>query len=92
MVQKGSRNIQVMVCDREDRVAFHFTDSGVGMPPAVMKKLNSGIQVTTKDEGNHGIGFKYSRQLAEKIGGKLYVKGSIEGIGTTVVLELKKAH
>ncbi|NYZ74299.1 hypothetical protein H0O00_04090 [Candidatus Micrarchaeota archaeon] len=86
------RNVQVIISERGDMVLFQFTDSGAGMPPGVMEKLNSGTPVTTKDEeGDHGLGFRCSRELAEKMGGKLYVKGSIAGIGTTVVLELKKA-
>lgn len=67
------------------------TDKGAGMPAEVMHKLNSGARVTTKpaeEPGEHGIGFQYSRKLAELMGGRLYVEKSEPGLGTTVVLEL----
>jgi signal transduction histidine kinase len=76
----------------EDTVAFRFTDKGCGMAKEIMDKLNSGERVSTKtEEGEHGIGFGYCRELAEKMGGKLYVESSEVGKGTTIVLELKAA-
>lgn len=75
------------------KVILEFKDNGNGMAQEIMDKLNSGIQVTTKtDEGPHGLGFDYCRKLAEKMGGKLYVKESTIGIGSTVALELPLAE
>lgn len=77
---------------------YEFTDQGGGMPPEIMNALNRGEKgVTTKVAGEqggeemHGIGFWYCRQLAEKMGGKLFVKESIVGKGTTVRLEVRLA-
>ena len=69
-----------------------MTDQGCGMPTEIMGRLNAGLPTTTKEEpGKHGIGFQYCRELAEKMGGKLYIKESSLGVGTTVTLELRLA-
>lgn len=75
-----------------ERIHFRFADNGAGMERSEMERLNSGAAFTTKDEkGQHGIGFSYSREIAARLGGKLYVEGSGPGIGTTVVLELRES-
>jgi C4-dicarboxylate-specific signal transduction histidine kinase len=73
-------------------VFIRFQDRGCGMEQEIADKLNSGVQVTTKT-GNgeeHGIGFCYCRELAKKMGGKLYIEQSEVDAGTTVVLELQE--
>jgi anti-sigma regulatory factor (Ser/Thr protein kinase) len=76
-----------------DAILFRFKDNGCGMSPDIIQKLNSGESVTTKTgEGDHGLGFAYCRELAEKMGGSLYVESSEPGKGATVVLELKTSH
>lgn len=85
--------VEVSIRRKGDMAAFEFTDEGCGMPPRIMEKLNAGLSVTTKEEsGEHGIGFQYCRELAEKMGGRLYVKESTMEVGTTVTLELKLAE
>lgn len=78
-----------------DRILFEFTDNGNGMSTEIMEKLNAGEQATTKDAdepGEHGIGFWYCKQLAQKMGGELYVRESTIGQGTTVILEVNVAE
>ena len=85
--------VAVSIRRKGGTAAFEFTDNGCGMPSDIMEKLNAGLPVTTKEEsGEHGIGFQYCRELAEKMGGKLYVKESTPDVGTTVTLELKLAE
>lgn len=92
MKQKGVEHDIIITAYRQDgRLLVECTDVGCGMPKEIMDKLNSGVAVTTKEEEGHGIGFQYCRELAEKMGGRLYVKESAEGIGTTVALELRHA-
>jgi hypothetical protein len=84
--------IDLYITPGNEMVAFRFTDLGCGMSRETMDKLNSGEQVSTKhEEGEHGLGFNYCAELARQMGGRLYVEISEEGIGTTVVLELKRA-
>jgi len=83
-------HIDIEVYGKNGNIIFEFSDKGCGMETEIMKRLNSGEQVTTKDEGGiHGLGFQYCRGLAEKMNGRLYVSESIIGEGTTVALELK---
>ncbi len=89
--QKGVElNLTIFVHREGDKVLFEFKDNGYGMTPEIMEKLNSGEQVTTKtEEGKHGLGFWYCKELAKRMGGDLYVKESSVGVGTTVIWELK---
>jgi signal transduction histidine kinase len=96
MVEKGLTEFSMEVGIRTENgmAVCEFKDNGNGMPPEIMEKLNRGEKVTTKPAetpGEHGLGFGYCRELAEKMGGRLYVKESIVGAGTTVVLELRLA-
>lgn len=78
-----------------DKTIFEFKDPGNGMPKEIMDALNRGEMVTTnrvEPTGEHSYGFWTSREFAEKMGGRLYVKESTIGVGTTVVLELKLAE
>lgn len=77
---------------KNGKIGIECRDRGCGMSKKTMEKLNNGVKTTTKKiNGSHGIGFSYCRNLACKMGGKLYVKKSISGIGTKVVLELNEA-
>jgi len=83
------RLVRIFITPGEGTVCFCFADEGCGMDHETIRKLNAGVQVTTKNEEGHGIGFSYCRDIAEKLGGKLYIEYSEPGKGTTVVLELK---
>ena len=83
------RLVRIFITPGEGTVCFCFADQGCGMDHGTIRKLNSGMPVTTKKEEGHGIGFSYCRDIAEKLGGKLYIEYSEPGKGTTVVLELK---
>ena len=92
--EKGIKpEIIIQVSVENSKLAIRLTDNGNGMTPEVIAKLNAGEQVTTKKpgkSGEHGIGFQYCRELAQKMGGNLHIERS-DGTGTTVVLELKLA-
>jgi signal transduction histidine kinase len=92
-LEKGVEpRVQPTIDMGDGRIRFSLADNGNGMDAETMRKLNEGIEVTTKTEsGRHGFGFAYCRKLAQQMGGDLYVKESVVGIGTTVTLELKIA-
>jgi signal transduction histidine kinase len=94
MEQKDFQHGLVVLVNREGGIlTLEFVDRGCGMPQDVVDKLNTGVAVSTKEEpGEHGLGFQYCRELAEKMGGRLYVKRSVPGVGTNVVLELSVAN
>jgi|GEM_PF-4137922 signal transduction histidine kinase len=89
--QKGVELDMTIFIHREgDKMLFEFKDNGCGMAPEIIEKLNRGEQITTKtEEGKHGLGFWYCKELAKRMGGDLYIKKSIVGVGSTVVWELK---
>jgi len=85
----AERLVRIIITPGEGTVCFCFMDQGSGMDYDTIKKLNAGVPVTTRNGEGHGIGFSYCRDIAEKLGGKLYIEYSEPGKGTTVVLELK---
>jgi signal transduction histidine kinase len=83
------QSVVLYTYSKDNVVHFEFTDKGIGMPQSHIDNLNSGVPFSTKEGLGHGMGFQYCRELAEKMGGKLYVKSSIPDVGTTVTLELQ---
>lgn len=84
-------DITVSVRKTGDWVDFDVRDNGGGMAPETMMALNAGERVTTKtEEGAHGLGFRYCRELAQEMGGDLFI-GKTGPTGTTAVLRLRTA-
>lgn len=89
----NNANVAVSIYDKGDAIELRFSDRGCGMTRSVMRKLNSGVPISTKEpSGEHGIGFGCCRELAEKMGGKLFIGRSTVNEGTVVVLELERAR
>ena len=63
-------------------------DSGIGMTPEVQNKLfekfSQADQTTTRRFGGTGLGLAISKNLAERMGGRIWVEDSQPGKGTTI--------
>lgn len=86
---KGEIIIKAETLKREDdRVLLHFTvkDTGIGIPKEKQEKIfGSFSQVdssTTRKYGGTGLGLSISKQLAELMGGKIWVESEV-GKGST---------
>jgi CheY-like chemotaxis protein len=68
-----------------------FMDGGIGIPPdkldTIFEAFSQADSSTTRRFGGTGLGLTISRQLAELMGGRLWVE-SEEGTGSTFHLEL----
>jgi signal transduction histidine kinase len=80
---------------RENEVAIHVTDSGIGIPPehaeAIFQpfvQVRGGLTRTTEGAG---LGLPISRDLARGMGGDLTVQ-SMVGQGSTFTLTLPRAR
>ncbi|MGD8568095.1 MAG: ATP-binding protein [Gammaproteobacteria bacterium] len=80
--------ITVRMCYLEDsqQLRFEVTDTGIGMTEEEMKRLfkpfSQADTSTTRKYGGTGLGLCISRQLAQKLGGDVWVS-SEKGKGTT---------
>ena len=92
--EKGEIAINVKILKKEnDKVSLHFTvkDTGIGIPKEKQAKIfESFSQVdssTTRKYGGTGLGLSICKQLAELMGGKIWVESEISK-GSTFHLTL----
>jgi signal transduction histidine kinase len=79
---EGSGKIQVEMARRQQQIIVDITDTGKGIPPALIGRVFE-PGYTTKKRG-WGLGLTLSRRIVEQYHrGQLYVKNSEPGVGTT---------
>ena len=85
----GCGDIAVVVSDTPDKVLIDVTDTGKGIAKARWKMVfNPGY--TTKPRG-WGLGLSLAKRIVEEFHkGRIYIKKSLPGKGTTFRIELKK--
>jgi len=83
-------NIQAEVYQESEFVCIDVSDSGKGIPASRQKRVfNPGY--TTKKRG-WGLGLSLAKRIIEEYhSGKIFVKRSEEGVGTTFTIKLQKA-
>jgi len=83
-IDAGTDAITIEVCVR---------DSGIGMTPEVQHKLfekfTQADQSTTRRFGGTGLGLAISKNLAEMMGGRIWVEDSQPGKGTTICFTVR---
>jgi signal transduction histidine kinase len=86
----GQGNIHYLISEKNSIVYLDITDTGKGIPKSKFKTVfNPGY--TTKSRG-WGLGLSLVKRIIESYhDGKIYVKSSEIGKGTTFRIELKKA-
>lgn len=85
--------ISINSSDKEDYVNLHIVDTGVGMPPEVLKKLfridETITSLGTNNEKGTGLGLILCKEFAEKNGGCIDVNSNI-GKGSEFIVALPK--
>ena len=85
----GPGKITIVVMDSADKVAIEVTDTGKGISKKNMKTVFK-LGFTTKKRG-WGLGLSLAKRIVEQYhNGRIYVKGSVVGQGTTFRIELRK--
>ncbi|MFV0539085.1 MAG: sensor histidine kinase [Dysgonomonas sp.] len=87
----GLGNITYTISDKGNFLSIDIQDSGKGIPKSKFKTIfNPGY--TTKSRG-WGLGLSLSKRIIESYHkGKIFVKSSEMGVGTTFCIELKKSN
>ena len=87
--EKGSVRLTVdLEAEEKDRVTVRFavTDTGIGIPESQMDRLFKPFSQldasSTRKYGGTGLGLMISKQLVERMGGRIGVE-STEGVGST---------
>jgi nitrogen-specific signal transduction histidine kinase len=73
-----------------DYVEFSVSDTGTGMPPAVLARATEAFFTTRADRGGTGLGLAMAHAFATRSGGALLIDSTV-GRGTCVRLVLPRA-
>ena len=83
---KGEISIRVNLNEKQERIVFEVTDTGIGISPDDCARLFKPFtQVDNSDRrkfGGTGLGLSISKRLVELMGGEMGVR-SEEGVGST---------
>jgi len=89
IVEKGK--IKITAQHKKDKMIIDIQDTGAGIPKDKINQLFNPF-FTTKDPGKGtGLGLFIVRQVVEKNGGRIYLKETNVGEGTTFTLEFPVA-
>lgn len=84
-------SITIAIIDNKKTVSIAVTDSGIGIPkdklPFIFDRFTSAGRSGTNSEASTGIGLSIVKELVARRGGTI-VATSIEGKGTTMLIEL----
>jgi signal transduction histidine kinase/CheY-like chemotaxis protein len=87
-------HVQVSAEVRDDVVAIHVTDTGVGIPSALTGKIFQEFfqvdQTLARRQGGTGLGLAIASKLAHLMGGEIAVQ-SVPGSGSRFTLTLPRA-
>lgn len=87
--------ISIEVDDNDEFISIHIQDTGIGMPPEVLKKLfridETVSTVGTNNEKGTGLGLILCREFVEKNGGSITVHSEVSK-GSEFVISFPKAH
>jgi signal transduction histidine kinase len=98
-VKYSGEKVQVSVrveAPDEKHVALSVHDQGVGIPEAELKRVFKRFYRVSNRSLSHvkgtGLGLFIVRTIVRKHGGRVFAESEGEGRGTTVVVELPRAH
>lgn len=85
--QKG--DVSITVRDTSGSIVFSVADTGSGMEPALLEKVNDQIdgRLKTTDEEGTGFGLISARKIIRQLCGEMSVSSAVEK-GTTITLDL----
>lgn len=89
-----SPQVRVAIAARADRVDVQFTDNGVGMSRAALRRafnrFERGDNPKTRQVKGSGLGLHVSREMVRQMGGDLIAHSDGEGSGSTFVVTLRR--
>ena len=82
----GTGEVVLGVASRDGHLQLAVKDQGCGMSPAVLERAGEPFFTTKSDSGGRGLGLFLARQVAEGLGGHLFVDSDLDR-GTRVLFD-----
>ena len=83
------RNVKIGLTEDDDKVVIFYTDNAGGIPDENLPKIFDRHFTTKENTGGTGIGLNMSKQIIEKMNGKIYADNLDEGV--CFIIEFKKS-
>lgn len=83
--------VEIRLDASEENVFIKLKDTGKGIPPDILEKIQQKIEVTSGKEEGHGIGLGQVQEMLAAAEGKMQV-ASTEGEGTEITLTFPRVH
>ena len=71
----------------KDKAIIHIQDNGIGIAPEETDKIFNLFDKDSKRELGRGMGLFMTKEIIEKLGGKIFVE-SVLNVGTTFTIEI----
>lgn len=79
--------LELNVFNDKDKAIIHIQDNGIGIAPEETDKIFNMFDKDSKRELGRGMGLFMTKEIIEKLGGKIFVE-SVLNVGTTFTIEI----
>lgn len=81
-------NITIQTTEKEDKIFISISDNGIGMNDQIKARIFQPFYTTKGYEQGRGLGMSGVYSIVKEHDGKIYVKHTIQGVGSTIEMVL----
>jgi len=81
-------NITIQTTEKEDKIFISISDNGIGMNDQIKARIFQPFYTTKGYEQGRGLGMSGVYSIVKEHDGEIYVKHTIQGVGSTIEMVL----